>query len=126
LTVGADGVHIGGRSVDIADARRLSGPGALLGGAHDRRRGGRAGGATAALVAPITRRRAKAFAPQFLKLRAIAAHVVLMRWGHRRAARGRCTSKGAHGVAAIRSVWAASDAASTACAIVTAVRASRG
>ena len=130
--VRADGVHLGGRSVDITDARRFLGHGAFLSmAAHELAdiEAAARGGATAALIAPIyaTPGKGAPRGPQFLtEARARAADVLLYALGGVDAARAtECTGAGAFGVAAIRSVWADPGGVAAACAMVAAVRASR-
>jgi thiamine-phosphate pyrophosphorylase len=130
--VDAEGVHLGTRSVDIADARRLLGAGIFLSiAAHevgDVETAAR-GGATAALVAPIfaTPGKGAARGPQLVvDARRSAANVLLYALGGIDVERVMaCTSAGAFGVAAIRSVWMEPGGAFAARAMVDAVRASR-
>jgi thiamine-phosphate pyrophosphorylase len=132
LAVGADGAHLGGRSVGVADARRLLAPSAFLSvAAHDVAdvEAAASGGATAALVSPIyaTPGKGTPRGPQFLsEARPHAANVLLYALGGIDAERAvECVSKGAYGVAAIRGAWADSGGASAACAMVAAVRSNR-
>lgn len=131
--VGADGVHLGGRSVDVADARRLLGPRAFLSiAAHETADIETAvrSGAAAVLVSPIyaTPGKSAARGPAFVTdARAAAANVLVYALGGVDAERaGECAAAGAHGVAAIRSVWIEPGGASAARAMVDAVRSRRG
>jgi thiamine-phosphate pyrophosphorylase len=130
--VAADGVHLGGRSVDIADARRLLGREAFVSvAAHDVAgvEAAARGGATAALVSPIytTPGKGAPRGPAFLsEARARAAELLLYALGGIDPARAvECVGAGAYGVAAIRSIWTERDGGSAACAMVAAVRARR-
>jgi thiamine-phosphate pyrophosphorylase len=125
-------VHLGGRSVDVADARRLAGHGAFLSvAAHEVAdvAAAAAGGADAALVAPIYATPGKGVpcGPQLLaEARAIAAHILVYALGGIDAARAaECVRAGAQGVAAIRSAWINPGGAAASCAMVAAVRESR-
>ena len=130
--VDADGAHLGGRSIDVADARRLLGDGAFLSvAAHDLRdvEAAVAGGASAALVSPIFATPGKG-PPRGLALvaeaRVVAARMPIYALGGIDAARaGDCVAAGADGVAAMRSVWAGVDGASIAGAMVRVVRSRR-
>ena len=128
--IDADGVHLGRRSVAIEDARRLLDGGAFISvAAHDvaEVEAAALAGATAALVSPIyaTPDKGAPRGVQFVsEARAHAGQVLVYALGGIDAVRAaECVRAGAHGVAAIRSVWAA-DAA-TASAIVASVRACR-
>ena len=115
LAVGADGVHLGGGSVDVADARAL-GPGWFISvAAHsvsDVQRAAREG-ANAALLSPIFATPGKGTP---LGLEALADARGRVREGYLYAlggideANGRaCFQAGAHGVAAIRAIWTTED-----------------
>src|SRR5687767_10821613 len=131
--VDADGAHLGARSIDVADVRRLLGESSFVSvAAHDLRdiEFAVASGASAALVSPIYATPGKGM-PRGLAFvtdaRARAANVLVYALGGvdgRRAAE--CVQSGAYGVAAIRTVWDPHGGASAACAIVKAVRACRG
>jgi thiamine-phosphate pyrophosphorylase len=132
LAVGADGAHLGERSIDLADARQLLGPEAFLCVAvHDLAAVDAAArsGATAALVSPIyaTPGKGAPRGPRFVtEARTRAADVLLYALGGIDANRAsECVRAGAHGVAAIRSVWAEPGGADAARDMVEVVRASR-
>jgi thiamine-phosphate pyrophosphorylase len=128
--VDADGAHLGGRSIDVADARRLLGDSVFLSvAAHDLRdvEAAAASGASAALVSPIYSTPGKG-PPRGLAFvidaRARAVHMLVYALGGIDAQRAPdCARAGADGVAAIRSVWDGVGGASAACAMVEAMRA---
>jgi thiamine-phosphate pyrophosphorylase len=130
--VDAHGVHLGHRSMGIGDARRLLGERAFVSvAAHevvDLQVAAREG-ATAALLAPIyaTPGKGAPRGPTFLtEARAKADNVLLYALGGIDPARaGDCVSRGAHGVAAIRSVFEPNSGACAAQAVVAAVRSHR-
>ena len=130
--VDADGAHLGGRSIDVADARLVLGDGAFLSvAAHDRRDIDAAvtGGASAALVSPIYATPGKG-PPRGLawvtEARARAGAMRVYALGGIDTARAAdCVAAGADGVAAIRSVWDGVGGAFAACAMIKAVRARR-
>jgi thiamine-phosphate pyrophosphorylase len=132
LAAGADGVHLGGGSVDIAEARSLLGARAFVSlAAHtveDVERAGR-DGATAALLSPIFAAVGKGPGRGIAFLsegRQRAPELALFALGgvgfdEIRA----CARAGAHGVAAIRAVWHADRPAAAASSMVMAIRAAR-
>jgi thiamine-phosphate pyrophosphorylase len=117
IEVGADGVHLGGQSIDVRDARAMLGEGVFLSvAAHELEDidAARAAGATAALVAPIYATPGKG-APRgldFLRAaRARSGALLVYALGGIDAARvPECARAGARGVAAIRSMWSAGGA----------------
>lgn len=130
--VGADGVHLGGRSSDVADARRIVGEhGFISVAAHsidDVERAAREG-ATAALLAPIFATPGKG-PPRGVALvaegAARAGSLLVYALGGVDASRvPACMTAGARGVAAIGSVFGTDEGAREAAAIVAAVRAHR-
>jgi thiamine-phosphate pyrophosphorylase len=130
--VGADGAHLGGRSTDVADARRIVGERSFISvAAHaidDVERAAREG-ATAALLAPIFATPGKG-PPCGVELLAEAAArcgaLLLYALGGIDASRvPACMEAGARGVAAIGSVFRSDDGALEGAAIVAAVRAHR-
>jgi len=123
LAVGADGVHLGGGSLDVASAARLAGPLAIAVSAHApaeiAAHAAAAGGRLAfALLGPIYDTPSKrAFGPP-LGLDALAAATraatPIVAIGGVEPARVReLRAAGAQGVACIRAVMAASDPAAT-------------
>jgi thiamine-phosphate pyrophosphorylase len=132
LAIGADGVHLGGRSSRVADARQLVGASTFLEvAAHepaDVEAASRAG-ATAALVSPIFATPGKGPARGVTFLAEACAHrgaVIVFALGGIDAARTpSCMAAGAHGVAAIGSLFAAGGGGTAAAEIVAAVRAHR-
>jgi len=129
LCLGVDGVHLGGDSVGVEDARELLGPRAFVSiAAHQTEDVARAetSGATAALVSPIfaTPEKGPPRGASFLTAaRAQARNLRLYALGGvdaRNAAA--CIGAGADGVAVIRAVWHAGDPAAAARALVDAVR----
>jgi thiamine-phosphate pyrophosphorylase len=131
--VDADGVHLGGRSVDIDEVRRFVGQSVFLSvAAHDVAdvEAAARSGASAALVSPIypTPGKGPARGPGLLtEARASGVRLLLYALGGIDAARaGACVGAGAHGVAAIRSAWSERGGDVAARAMVEAVRASRG
>jgi thiamine-phosphate pyrophosphorylase len=130
--VDADGVHLGGGSVAIADARLFVRRGVFLSvAAHDVAdvEAAARDGASAALVSPIyaTPGKGPARGVGFLtEARRGAAHVLLYALGGIDGDRAaECVQAGAYGVAAIRGVWGDRIRASAARTLVDAVRASR-
>ena len=129
LFLGADGVHLGGDSVLLGDARRLLGPRAFVSiAAHeaDDVASAEKGGATAALLSPIFATPGKG-APRGAALittaRSCARNVRLYALGGVDADNAAaCVGAGADGVAVIRAVWRAADATAAARALVDAVR----
>jgi thiamine-phosphate pyrophosphorylase len=130
--VGADGVHLGGRSSDVADARRIVGASGFISvAAHaieDVERAAREG-ATAALLAPIFATAGKG-PPRGVAFLAEAAacagglHVYAL--GGIDAMRvPACMTAGARGVAAIGSVFGSDEGAREAAEIVATVRSHR-
>lgn len=125
--VDADGVHLGGRSVGVRDARAMLGESAFLSvAAHELEDidAAEAAGATAVLVAPIYATPGKG-PPRgigFLReARARSARLLVYALGGLDAERAlECARAGAQGVAAIRSMWSA-EGAEVAARIVTAV-----
>jgi thiamine-phosphate pyrophosphorylase len=129
LSLEADGVHLGGESVAVGDARRLVGPRAFVSvAAHEASdvASASASGATAALVSPIFATPGKG-APRGTSLlaeaRARAKSLRLYALGGVDAESApACIGAGANGVAVIRALWQAADAAFAARALVDAVR----
>lgn len=129
LAVRARGLHLGERSIGIADARSAMSPDAFLSiAAHrlddiDR---ARRDGATAAFVSPIfwTPGKSAPRGTRFLaEARAKAAGLRIYALGGVDAARAaECVAAGADGVAVIRAVWIADDIAEAARSLVMAVR----
>src|SRR5262249_14197089 len=132
LALGADGVHLGGDSVDVADARRLVGRLAFVSTvAHASEDVARAetSGATAALVSPIFDTPGKG-APRGTRFITDArSHARTLRLyalgGVDPGNASSCVSAGADGVAVIRAVWQARDPGAAARALVDAVRSHR-
>lgn len=128
----AAGVHLGRRSIRPTDARLLVGPRAFVSiSVHelDELDGANADGATAALVSPIfaTPRKGSSRGPSFIAdARERAAGLPLYALGGVDASNaGACVRAGAHGIAAIRSLWRAADPAAAAIALVAAVEGAR-
>jgi thiamine-phosphate pyrophosphorylase len=127
LALDADGVHLGGASVAVGEARRLVGPRAFVSvAAHDASDVASASGATAAFVSPIFATPGKG-APRGTSLlreaRARAKNLRLYALGGVDAGTApACVGAGADGVAVIRAVWQAADVGSAARALVDAVR----
>jgi thiamine-phosphate pyrophosphorylase len=114
LAVGADGVHLGSRSVCTRDARRLMGAGAFISvAAHraDEVELAEAGGATAALLSPIFDSPGKgpASGPGLVSsARAKVRDLRLYALGGVDATSApACMRGGAHGVAVVRALWRA-------------------
>jgi len=133
LASGADGVHLGGGSVEIGDAKRLLGGARFVSlAAHaieDVERAA-ADGATAALVSPIfaTVGKGEPRGVDFLaEARRRAPGLALFALGgvgiEETAA---CIRAGAYGVAAIRAVWHADHPAAAATSMVMTIREMRG
>jgi thiamine-phosphate pyrophosphorylase len=129
LALGADGVHLGGDSVDVADARRLVGPVAFVSTvAHASEDVARAvrSGATAALVSPIFDTPGKGAPRGTSFITDARSHSRTLRLyalgGVDPGNASACVSAGADGVAVIRAVWQAEDPGAAACALVDAVR----
>jgi thiamine-phosphate pyrophosphorylase len=132
VAVGADGVHLGGGSVDLAEARRLLGAEAFVSlAAHRIEQVERAAsdGATAALLSPIFATPGKGVprGTDFLsEARRKAPKLALFALGGIDAGNTPgCVHAGAHGVAAIRAVWHAGNPGRAANSMVLAVRANR-
>jgi thiamine-phosphate pyrophosphorylase len=132
-SVDADGVHLGGRSVDIDEARRFVGQHVFVSvAAHDVAgvEAAARSGASAALVSPIypTPGKGPPRGPELLTgARSSGAHILLYALGGIDAGRAvACVGAGAYGVAAIRSAWCERGGDAAARAMVEAVRASRG
>ena len=132
LAIDADGIHLGGRSIEMGDARRLLGSGAFLSvAAHavaDVEAASHAG-ATAVLVAPIFATPGKGSArgtALLAEVRARAGDVLVYALGGIDPSRVvECMRAGAYGVAAIRSVWSREGGVVAARTMVDQVRASR-
>jgi len=111
LAAGADGVHLAGSSVTVADARVLLGDRLVGASCHDRAELERAAGADFATFGPIFPSRGK---PNAIGLGALARHVgtspLFALGGIDRANAASAIGAGAHGVAAIRS-WLEGDPA---------------
>jgi thiamine-phosphate pyrophosphorylase len=129
LASGADGVHLGRGSMDIADARRLLGPAAFVSmAAHDIEdvEHATAHGATASFVSPIFSTPGKGEprgTPFLSEARARVPHARLYALGGVDVATApSCVGAGADGVAVIRALWQARDPGRTASALVQAVR----
>jgi thiamine-phosphate pyrophosphorylase len=130
LAVEADGAHLGGASVSVADARRLLAPRAFVSvAAHapeDTERALR-DGANAALVSPIFSSPGKGPArgtSLLTRAREKAPGLCLYALGGvDRANVGPCIAAGADGIAVIRAIWNAHDAGETAASLVATVRA---
>jgi len=132
LAVRARGVHLGKRSIAIADARRALGPDGFFSVAAHRVEDVDLAcreGASAALVSPIFETPGKGTprGPQFLaEARARASSFALYALGGVDVSRaGECVDAGADGVAVIRAVFHADDVAGAANALVDVVRARR-
>jgi thiamine-phosphate pyrophosphorylase len=129
MAAGADGVHLPAAGVPVADARRLLGPGALVGRschAADEVLRARDAGASYATVSPIYDTPSKrAYGPPvgLDVLRASAAYglPVVALGGVDRARVPELVVAGAHGVAVIRAWLAGSDPAEAVRALVGAV-----
>ncbi|HEX9294755.1 MAG TPA: thiamine phosphate synthase [Polyangiaceae bacterium] len=129
LGIGAQGVHLGSRSVDANDARRLLGPSAFISvAAHgvEDLVAPRTSGATAALVSPVFSSPGKG-PPGGTDLlsdaRRAAPHLRIYALGGVAPENiDRCAAAGADGVAAIRALWTATDIAAVAGALVSAMR----
>jgi len=129
LAVGADGVHLGGASIDVADARTLLGPSAFVSvAAHDPAEVERASslGASAAIVSPIFETPGKGPARGTALLaaaRARAGGLRIYALGGIDASRvAPCVAAGADGVAVVRALWSAADPGVAAFDLVAAVR----
>jgi thiamine-phosphate pyrophosphorylase len=129
LALGADGVHLGGDSIDLGDARQLLGPVAFVSiAAHAGDDVARAskGGATAALLSPIFDTPGKGVprGTSFISdARSYSRSLRLYALGGvDRSNAPACVRAGADGVAVIRAVWHAPDPAAAASALVEAVR----
>jgi len=129
IAVGADGVHLGGASLDVADARQLLGPSAFVSvAAHELAEVERASlvGASAAIVSPIFETPGKGPARGTALLaaaRACAGGVRIYALGGIDASRvAPCIAAGADGVAVVRALWNAADPARAAFELVAAVR----
>ena len=130
LATAADGVHLGGGSVSVADARRLLGSAAFVSiAAHriedlDQKA---TMGVTAALFAPIFSTPGKGpptGTAVLSEARARAPHLRLYALGGVDAERApSCIGAGADGVAVVRAIWEATDPAAVASSLVEAVRA---
>lgn len=113
----ADGVHLGGRSLSVAVARRLLSGGALVGvSVHDREAAAEAAadGADYLVVGTIFRTPSHpgrpGAGPGLLRTIAAAVPLPLVAIGGVTPGRvGACLDAGAHGVAVLRGVWEASD-----------------
>jgi thiamine-phosphate pyrophosphorylase len=129
LATAADGVHLGGGSVGVADARRLLGPlGFVSIAAHrvDDLDQAATTGVTAALFAPIFSTPGKGpptGTAVLSEARARAPHLRLYALGGVDAEHApSCIVAGADGVAVVRALWEATDPAAAASALVEAVR----
>jgi thiamine-phosphate pyrophosphorylase len=132
LATGADGVHLGGGSVEITEARRLLGARAFVSlAAHAIEDVERAAshGATAALLAPIfaTVGKGQPRGVDFLSeaKRRVPALALFALGGVSAGETTACIRAGAYGVAAIRAVWHADRPAAAASSMVVAIRAAR-
>jgi thiamine-phosphate pyrophosphorylase len=112
LAVVADGVHLGSRSIDARDARKLVGAKAFISVAlhrTDEVEKAAAGGATAALLSPIfaTPGKGPAMGAGFVtSARALAGNLRLYALGGVDAASApACVRGGADGVAVVRALW---------------------
>jgi thiamine-phosphate pyrophosphorylase len=130
IAVGADGVHLGSRSVGAREARRLMGPGVFISvAAHraDEVVQAEAGGATAALLSPIFDSPGKgpATGPGLVSsARAKVRHLRLYALGGVDAASApACVRGGAHGVAVVRALWMAPRIETAVQSLLDAVRA---
>jgi thiamine-phosphate pyrophosphorylase len=129
LAVCADGVHLGGASIEPADARRVLGSQKFVSvvahGEYDVERAA-ASGATAALVSPIFAspgKRAPFGTSLVTQARARAPRLRLYALGGVDSTNAAsCVAAGADGVAVIRAVWQAADPGAAANALVQAVR----
>jgi thiamine-phosphate pyrophosphorylase len=129
LAVGADGVHLGTRSVEARDARKLMGGVAFISvAAHqpDEVERAEAEGATAALVSPIfaTPGKGPAIGTGLLaSARAKARNLRLYALGGIDAASApACVGVGAYGVAVVRALWQAPHIESAVQLLLAAVR----
>jgi thiamine-phosphate pyrophosphorylase len=129
IAVGADGVHLGGRSIEVKDARELLGQRAFVSVAAHRAgdvQAGETSGATAALVSPIFATPGKG-SPAGLGLLAQARTAaptlrVYALGGVDAGNAGACVKAGAHGVAVVRALWRAPQVETAVLALVHAVR----
>jgi len=132
LSLGADGVHLGGESVDVGDARQLLGLSVFVSiAAHETHDVARAetSGATAALLSPIFATPGKG-APRGTSFisdaRSLARRLRLYALGGIDPERApACIGAGADGVAVVRAVWQAAEPGAAASALVDAVRTAR-
>jgi thiamine-phosphate pyrophosphorylase len=130
LSIGADGVHLGGQSIHTGDARQLLGSSAFISvAAHevDDVVHAEASGASAVLVSPIFATAGKG-APRgtsfIADARSSSRRLRLYALGGVDSSNARaCIRAGADGVAVLRAVWRAPDPGATASALVEAVRA---
>ena len=130
VAVGAAGVHLGGRSVAIGDARALLGEGAVVSvAAHsdaDVEAAARMG-ATAALVSPVYASPGKGEArgvEALRRARSLASGLRLFALGGVEVANaGACRRAGADGVAVIRAVFGARDCGAAVAALLAALEA---
>lgn len=111
LAAGADGVHLAGTSVSVADARALMGDRLVGASCHDRAELDRAAGADFATFGPVFPSRGK---PNSVGLDALGAHAgglpLFALGGIDRTNAAAAIAAGARGVAAIRS-WLEGDPA---------------
>jgi thiamine-phosphate pyrophosphorylase len=129
LAAAADGVHLGGGSVSVADARRLLGSAAFVSiAAHriDDLDQTATTGVSAALFAPIFSTPGKGpptGTAVLSEARARAPHLRLYALGGVDVERApSCIGAGADGVAVVRAIWKATDPAAIASSLVEAVR----
>ena len=125
LAAGADGVHLPARGLAPAEARALLGPRALIGvSCHGVEELARAGGADFCVFGPVfdtPGKTAQGVAGLAAAARATALPLLALGGGDAGNARA-CLDGGAHGVACIRSVLAATDPAAAALLLWQAVR----
>jgi len=131
LAVGADGVHLGSRSVEARDARKLMGGAAFISvAAHqpDEVERAEALGATAALVSPIFVTPGKGPAMGTSPLATARVYARTLRpyalGGIDAASAPACVAVGAYGVAVVRALWQAPDIGLSVQLLLAAVRGS--
>jgi len=119
VAAGADGVHLGGGSMPVADARRLLPAGALVGvSAHDPAELSQCAGDFAVFGPVFDTPSKRAFGPpqglERLRAAVAASPVPVLAIGGVSAATARAVREaGAHGVAVIRAILEAEDLAAT-------------
>lgn len=128
LAAGADGVHLAGSSIDVADARALLGPLAILGAScHDAGELARRAGADLATFGPIVPLPGKPPAVGLAGLAAAAGPLPLFALGGvDEALAGEAIAAGARGVAVIRAWLAAEDPGAATARLLAAVERGAG